>query len=94
MLIGMSLLQPNDRQTFLEPETPISDEILLSEQHRRIRQKTMHGSDDMSPSTSSSEMNKRIACGYSAENGDRKYVAQKSGRETPPMGTKQEEVCH
>ena len=54
MLMGMSLLQPNDRQTFLEPETPISDEVLLSQQHRRIRQKTMHGSDDMSLSTISS----------------------------------------
>ncbi len=36
MLKDLSLLQPNVRQTSVDPEVPISDKVLSSEQHRAI----------------------------------------------------------
>ena len=77
MLRDFSLLQPNVRQTFTDPEVPISDEVLFSERHRTISQMSMHSSDDMSLSFRSSQTNKSIAGGWSGEDGNRKYVAHK-----------------
>ncbi|KAK0514656.1 hypothetical protein JMJ35_003273 [Cladonia borealis] len=77
MLRDFSLLQPNVRQTFTEPEVPISDEVLFSERHRTISQISMHSSDDMSLSFRSSQTNKSIAGGWSGEDGNHKYLAHK-----------------
>lgn len=77
MLRDFSPLQPNVRQTFLGPEVPLSDEVLFSERHRTSSQMSMHSSDNMSFSFRSSQTNKRIAGGWSGEDGNCKYVAHK-----------------
>ena len=77
MLKDLSLLQPNVRQTFLDPEVSISDKVLFSERHRTISQMSMHSNDDRSLSIRSSQTNKSIAGGWSEEDGSCKYVAHK-----------------
>ena len=77
MLRDLSLLQPNVRQTFLDPEVPISDKILFSEQHRTISRINMHSSDDTCLSIRSPQDNKSTAGSWSGEDENRKYVTQK-----------------
>ena len=76
-LRDFSLLQPNVRQIFTDPEVPINDEAPFSERYRNISQASIHGSDDTSLSFRSSQTNKSIAGGWSVEDGNRKDVANK-----------------